>query len=54
VFIQIFEQAGWTGFMQDTIQERRGLLLASILVAPAFILMHLPPSSWTRMSDWPF
>jgi uncharacterized protein len=43
VFIQIFEQAGWTGFMQDTIQERRGPLLASILVAPAFILMHLPP-----------
>jgi CAAX protease family protein len=43
LFIQIFEEAGWTGFMQHTLQERRGPLLASILVAPAFILMHLPP-----------
>jgi uncharacterized protein len=43
VFIQIFEEAGWTGFMQHTLQERHGPLLASILVAPAFILMHLPP-----------
>ena len=43
VFIQIFEEAGWTGFTQHTLQERRGPLVASILVAPAFILMHLPP-----------
>ena len=43
VFIQIFEEAGWTGFLQHTLQERRGPLLASILVAPAFVLMHLPP-----------
>ena len=43
VFIQIFEEAGWTGFMQDAGQERRGPLLASVLVAPAFFLMHLPP-----------
>ena len=42
VFIQIFEEAGWTGFMQDTLQERRGPLLAAVLVAPAFALMHLP------------
>ncbi len=40
--IQIFEEAGWTGFMQHTLQERRGPLLASILVAPAFVLQHLP------------
>jgi membrane protease YdiL (CAAX protease family) len=43
LFIQIFEEAGWTGFMQHALQERRGPLMASILVAPAFILMHLPP-----------
>jgi membrane protease YdiL (CAAX protease family) len=43
VFIQIFEEAGWTGFMQHALQERRGPLLASVLVAPAFFLMHLPP-----------
>ena len=28
--------------MQHTLQERRGPLLASILVAPAFVLQHLP------------
>jgi membrane protease YdiL (CAAX protease family) len=28
--------------MQHTLQERRGPLLASVLVSPAFLLMHLP------------
>ncbi len=42
LFIQLFEEAGWTGFMQHTLQERRGPLLASILVAPAFVVQHLP------------
>ncbi len=41
-FIQLFEEAGWTGFMQHTLQERRGPLLASVLAAPAFVLQHLP------------
>lgn len=41
VLIQIFEEIGWTGFMQDTLQERHGPLLASIMVAPAFALFHL-------------
>ena len=41
VLIQIFEETGWTGFMQDTLQERHGPLLASIMVAPAFALFHL-------------
>jgi membrane protease YdiL (CAAX protease family) len=40
--IQLFEEAGWTGFMQHTLQERRGPLVASILVAPPFVLQHLP------------
>ena len=40
--IQLFEEAGWTGFMQHTLQERRGPLVASILVAPSFVLQHLP------------
>jgi membrane protease YdiL (CAAX protease family) len=43
LFIQVFEEAGWTGFMQHALQERRGPIVASVLVAPAFILMHLPP-----------
>ena len=42
LFIQLFEEAGWTGFMQHALQERRGPLLAAVLVAPAFFLMHLP------------
>jgi uncharacterized protein len=42
VITHLFEEAGWTGFMQDTLQERRGPLLASILVAPAFVLFHFP------------
>jgi membrane protease YdiL (CAAX protease family) len=42
VLIQLFEEAGWTGFLQNTLQERHGPLLASIMVAPAFALMHLP------------
>lgn len=41
VLIQIFEETGWTGFMQETLQERHGPLLASIMVAPAFALFHL-------------
>jgi uncharacterized protein len=32
----------FTLFLPDTLQERRGPLVASILVAPAFVLQHLP------------
>jgi uncharacterized protein len=42
VITHLAEEAGWTGFMQGTLQERRGPLLASILVAPAFVLFHFP------------
>lgn len=41
VLIQIFKETAWTGFMQDTLQERHGPLLASIMVAPVFALFHL-------------
>ena len=41
LLIQIFEEIGWTGFLQDTLQERHRPLLASIMVAPAFALFHL-------------
>lgn len=41
VLIQIFEEIGWTGFLQETLQERHGPLLAGIMVAPAFALFHL-------------
>ena len=41
VLIQLWEEAAWMGFMQHTLQERHGPLLASILVAPAFAVAHL-------------
>ncbi len=42
VVTHLGEETGWTGFMQDTLQERHGPLLASIMVAPAFALFHFP------------
>jgi CAAX protease family protein len=42
VLVNLWEELGWTGFMQHTLQERHGPLLASIIVAPAFALIHLP------------
>jgi membrane protease YdiL (CAAX protease family) len=42
MLIQLWEETGWTGFMQDTLQERHGPLLASVMAAPAFVLFHLP------------
>lgn len=42
VLTQLAEEAGWAGFMQDTLQERHGPLRASLMVAPAFALFHLP------------
>jgi membrane protease YdiL (CAAX protease family) len=42
VLVNLWEELGWTGFMQHTLQERHGPVLASIMVAPAFALIHLP------------
>lgn len=38
----LWEELGWTGFLQSTLQERRGPLLASVMVASVFALFHLP------------
>ena len=38
----LWEELGWTGFLQSTLQERRGPLLASLIVVPFFALFHLP------------
>ena len=38
----LWEELGWAGYLQFTLQERRGPLLASIMVAPFFALFHLP------------
>jgi len=42
VLVNLWEETAWTGFMQHTLQERRGPLLASVMVAPFFALIHMP------------
>jgi membrane protease YdiL (CAAX protease family) len=42
VFVNLWEETAWTGFMQHTIQEGRGPLLASVMAAPFFALIHMP------------
>ena len=42
VLVNLWEEAAWTGFMQHTLQEERGPLLASVMVAPFFALIHMP------------
>lgn len=54
VFVNLWEEAGWTGFMQHTLQERHGPLLASVMVAPFFALIHMPAyfvSGWLGGND---
>jgi uncharacterized protein len=38
----LWEETGWTGLLQSTLQDRRGALLASLIVVPFFALFHLP------------
>lgn len=38
----LWEELGWAGFLQSTLQDRHGPLLASVIVAPFFALFHLP------------
>ncbi len=54
LLINLWEETGWTGFMQHTLQERRGPLQASVIVAPAFALIHMPAyfvSGWLGDKD---
>jgi membrane protease YdiL (CAAX protease family) len=54
VLVNLWEETGWTGFMQHTLQQRHGPLLASLIVAPFFALIHLPPlfvSGWLGDKD---
>jgi uncharacterized protein len=54
VLINLWEETGWTGFMQHTLQERHGPLLASLIVAPFFALIHMPAyfvSGWLGGKD---
>ena len=46
VFLNLSEEIGWMGFLQDRLQTRHGPLKASALVTIPFALWHLP--------DWMF
>lgn len=54
VLVNLWEETGWTGFMQHTLQERHGPLPASLMVAPFFALIHMPAyfvSGWLGGDD---
>jgi membrane protease YdiL (CAAX protease family) len=36
------EEIGWMGFLQSRLQDRHSPILASVMVAPVFALIHLP------------
>ncbi len=38
----LWEELGWAGYLQSTLQDRHRPLLASVMVAPVFALFHLP------------
>jgi membrane protease YdiL (CAAX protease family) len=44
VVLNLTEEIGWMGFLQDRLQERHGPLMGSALVTIPFALWHLP--SW--------
>jgi uncharacterized protein len=44
VMLNLTEEIGWMGFLQDRLQETHGPLKASVLVTVPFALWHLP--SW--------
>jgi membrane protease YdiL (CAAX protease family) len=40
--INLWEEAGWMGFVQARLQDRHGATAAAAITAPLFGLMHLP------------
>ncbi len=48
--LNLWEETAWGGFMQSRLMARHGLLVASLLTAPAFAAIHVPllfESGWT-------
>ena len=42
LLFNVWEELGWTGFVQSRLMARHGLLVGSLLTAPAFVAIHLP------------
>lgn len=40
--INFWEETGWAGFVQKKLMEQKGILIGSILTAPAFVAIHIP------------
>jgi membrane protease YdiL (CAAX protease family) len=53
LLFNVWEEVGWTGFVQDRLMARYGLLRGSLLTAPLFVAIHLPLNflpGWTWRS----
>jgi membrane protease YdiL (CAAX protease family) len=42
VIINLWEETGWVGFLQTRLEQRHGLILAAVLTAVPFALVHMP------------
>jgi membrane protease YdiL (CAAX protease family) len=42
LIINLWEETAWSGFFQNTLMRRKGILKGSLLTAPAFVGIHLP------------
>jgi membrane protease YdiL (CAAX protease family) len=42
LLLNLWEELGWTGFLQARLMERHGLLVGSLLTALPFAALHLP------------
>ncbi len=43
VFVNLWGETAWTESLQHTLQVRRGPVVASVMVAPFFALVHVDP-----------
>jgi len=51
--VNIAEEGAWSGFVQDRLAERHGVLGGALRTAPLFVAMHLPlqfAAGWTWAS----
>ncbi len=42
LIINLWEETGWTGFVQSKLIDRKGLVKGSLLTAPGFVAVHIP------------
>jgi membrane protease YdiL (CAAX protease family) len=50
LFLNIWEETAWAGFMQSRLMARHGLLVGALVTAPVFAAVHIPlhfDDGWT-------